>query len=33
MSDDKPDPSRLQKRWLHSYEEDTETEAVCRPGS
>ena len=33
MSDDKADPARLQKRWLHSYEEDTETEAVYRPGS
>ena len=33
MTDDKPDPARLHKRWLHSYEEDTETEAVYRPES
>ena len=25
--------ARLHKRWLHSYEEDTETEAVYRPES
>jgi len=33
MNEDKPDPARLHKRWLHSYEEDTETEAVYRPES
>jgi hypothetical protein len=33
MNDDTPDPARLHKRWLHSYEEDTETEAVYRPES
>jgi hypothetical protein len=33
MTNDKPDPARLHKRWLHSYEEDTETEAVYRPES
>jgi hypothetical protein len=33
LDDDKPDPARLHKRWLHSYEEDTETEAVYRPES
>lgn len=33
MNNDKPDAARLCKRWLHSYEEDTETEAVYRPQS
>jgi len=33
MNDNKPDPARLHERWLHSYEEDTETEAVYRPAS
>lgn len=28
-----PTPERLQKRWLHSHEEDTATEAVFRPAS
>ena len=31
MNDDTPDPARLHKRWLHSYEEDTEMEAVYQP--
>ena len=26
-------PERLQKRWLHSHEEDTATETVFRPAS
>jgi hypothetical protein len=28
---DRPDPSQLQKRWLHSHEEDTPGRTVYRP--
>jgi hypothetical protein len=31
MADDRPDSAKLQKRWLHSHEEDTPGRTVYRP--